>query len=482
VSGKQQPRIRTHPGNGRTYGDLAADFGTRYHLTPDPWQRLVLDDWLAERNGTWAATTCALSAPRQNGKNVAVELREIFGMVGNGERILHTAHQVRTAQAHFQRLKYFFGERANDPNAIFPELNKRVKRVRSANGQEAIELYNGGMIGISARSAQAGRGLSYDVLICDEAQDMSDDELEAISPVISAAPLGNRQTIFTGTPPGPRSNGEAFARIRAEGIGGHSVRLSYLEWSAQDGCDLDDAAQWATANPGLGIRINLDTIADERSRFSDEGFARERLGMWSSAAAAGHVISASLWAAQADQQSFADAHLALAVDVSPDRSVASVAVAGERPDGLWHCELAEQRAGVSWIPAYLAKLANSNPVRAIVIDGASQAHSLLDDLGRVGIRPTMTGPRDMASACGQFYDGVTEGWLHHIDQPQLNYALSVARKRSMLNGDAWGWNRKSADSDITPLVAATLAVWGARTTAVTKPIRKSNGERRVVVI
>jgi hypothetical protein len=30
-----------------------------------------------------------------------------------------------------------------------------------------------------------------------------------------------------------------------------------------------------------------------------------------------------------------------------------------------------------------------------------------------------------------------------------------------LVGDAWAWTRKAASADISPLVAATLAVWGA---------------------
>lgn len=68
-----------------------------------------------------------------------------------------------------------------------------------------------------------------------------------------------------------------------------------------------------------------------------------------------------------------------------------------------------------------------------------------------------TSPSDMAAACGQFYDQVMSGDLVHTGQPHLDAALAGARKRSMLNGAAWGWNRKSTSTDITPLVAASLA-------------------------
>jgi hypothetical protein len=51
----------------------------------------------------------------------------------------------------------------------------------------------------------------------------------------------------------------------------------------------------------------------------------------------------------------------------------------------------------------------------------------------------------------------------------------VARKRRL--GDAWAWNRKDTDSDITPLVAVTLALFGHAYTGVERPRpRKSSGK------
>lgn len=167
-------------------------------------------------------------------------------------------------------------------------------------------------------------------------------------------------------------------------------------------------------------------------------------------------------------------NLALAIDVSPDRSVASVALAGCRDDGTWHIELEEQKTGVNWIAAHVEQLLRANPdIRALVIDAASPASSIVDDLARRGVKPTMTQARDMARACAQIYDGIVEGTLHHTDQPQVNYALANARRRAL--GDAWAWNRKSATSDITPIVACTLALWGAQTPKdnITRPQPRS---------
>jgi phage terminase large subunit GpA-like protein len=86
----------------------------------------------------------------------------------------------------------FFGQKVNDPNARFPELNAMVVEIRKTNGQEAIVLNNGGMIELGARTGGAGRGSSFDVLVVDEAQEYEEDEQEALKPTISAAPGGDR--------------------------------------------------------------------------------------------------------------------------------------------------------------------------------------------------------------------------------------------------------------------------------------------------
>jgi len=484
VSVRQPPRVHVAPRRSKTFGDLAADLAGEYGLAPDDWQRFVLDDWLAESKGQWTSLTCGLSVPRQNGKNALLEVRELFGMVGRGERILHTAHEVKTAQKHFRRLMHFFGQQANDPGALYPELNELVTDIRRVNGQEAVILKNGGSVELVARSKNSGRGFTVDVLVMDEAQEMSEDALEALMPTTSAAPSGNPQWIFTGTPPGPKANGEVFTRVRAEALEGKSKRLAWHEWSCEpgDALDLDDQRNWHSANPALGTRLQFDVIEGERARFSDDGFARERLGMWEEAGS-DRVISSGAWFDCADETSVATDRFALAVDVSPDRSVSSVAFAGQRPDGEWHIELDEQRNGVGWLLQHIVRRCEANAIRAVVIDGASPAASLIDELSKRKIKVTTTGPREMAQACGSFFDGAVEGWLHHIDQPQLNAALGAARKRPLQ--DAWAWNRKNSALDITALVACTLALWGAQASAVKRPGRgrgRAVGERRVAVI
>lgn len=461
--------------------DDASFLSSRYGLSPDPWQFAVLEAWLGVRpDGKWAASRCGLAVPRQNGKNAIIEMRELFGMVVLGEKFLHTAHEVKTARKAFARLRSFF-----ENEHRYPELAAMVTDVRQTNGQEAIILANGGSCEFVARSKGSGRGFTVDCLVMDEAQDLNDDHIEALLPTISAAPRANPQQIFTGTPPGPSVSGEIFTRLRQDGHKGTDKRLAWHEWSCTPDADLDAPQSLATANPALGIRLHREVAEAERGTLSDAGYGRERLGMWDEVSGR-TVIDPHAWKLRADPASMAIERLTLAVDVSPDR-VAAVGLAGLRADGLWHVELDEHRTGVDWVPAWLEQRAERNRLHAVVLDelsGLVETRNGRHYVIGTSVEVTLASAqgRDMAIACAKFYDAVMDGSLKHTDQPQVNVALSVARKRAV-GATGWAWNRASATSDITPIVAETLALWGAQNQTVKKPTRKRSGEgRRATVL
>lgn len=456
MTGVQIPRVRLVPAARDNDFEDASFLAAQYGLKPDEWQENILEGWLGIRHdGKWAAARCGLAVPRQNGKNAVLEIRELYGMIVKGERILHTAHEVKTARKAFLRILSFF-----DNPRKYPELAGLCKEIRKTNGQEAIVLDNGGSVEFVARSKGSGRGFSVDVLVMDEAQELGDEALEALLPTISASP--NPQQIMTGTPPGPTVNGEVFVRMRAEGVDGKNRRLCWMEWGCDgEGVDLDSRENWAQANPALGIRLSYDTVADERGAFSDEGFARERLGMWDGAASL-RVISAATWGGLADPGSQASSKVAFAVDMSPDRQMASIAVASDVGERV-HVEATMNRScakGSRWIvDALLAAQQKWRPA-AIVVDAMSPAASLIPDLEAARVRIMVTNSTDMGKACGAFYDAAIIGGLVHTDQPELNTALAGARKRDINAEGRWAWNRKDATVDITPLVAVTLAAYG----------------------
>jgi phage terminase large subunit-like protein len=449
--GGQRPRVELVPEYVSSAGEEAVDFCTSIGLHLDPWQRHVVRESLGERrDGKYAAFEVAVLVPRQNGKGAILEARELAGLFLFGEGlILHSAHEFKTAQEAFRRVL------AHVENAS--DLRKRVARVRTSHGEEGIELKSGARLRFVARSTGSGRGFSGDTVILDEAYNLASEGMSALLPTLSARP--NPQIWYTSS--AGMASSDQLRRVRERGLAGESKRLAYFEWSAPADVDLDDRAAWAQANPALGIRITEEFIESERDAMDDTGFSRERLGIWFDPSAQ-MVIDGRKWAALADLDSRIDGPRVFAVDATPERSGAAIAVAGRRKDGLGHVEVADMRSGTGWVVDRVVELHQRHKPRAWVLDPASAAGAWIPALQERGIEPVLITGREMAQACGALYEDVVEnGALRHIDQPQLNAALSGARKRHL--SDAWAWHRRDSTVDISPLVAVTLAWHGVAT-------------------
>ena len=244
--------------------------------------------------------------------------------------------------------------------------------------------------------------------------------------------------------------------------------------------DLDDVEEWAKANPALGGRISWENVIAERSVASDEGFARERLGIWDGGTAS-RVISPDRWHGCADTKlRDAGGEVAVAVDVAPDRSSATIASAAWSTGGVPYVDVVETRRGEpDWGIEKFVQICAHHDVRAVVIQANSAAGTLIDPLRQAGVTVTAVAQGQMAKACGGFYDAVMDGNVKHLDQPALNMALSVGRRR-MIGDGGWGWSRRDSDADITPVVAATLALWGLTSAEIDAQPRVRTGRAAFV--
>jgi hypothetical protein len=462
VLGAQQPRIYCVPPSVSSAGDEAVDLCKQSGLILDPWEEFVLAHSLGEReDGSWSAFEVGLMVSRQNGKGAILEGRELAGLFLLDERlIIHSAHLFDTSLEAFRRLRELII--GND------ELSRRVKRISQAHGEEGIELVTGQRIRFRTRTKGGGRGFTGDCLILDEAMELSQAAHGALLPTLSARP--NTQVWYTGSAVDQQvhDHGLVFARVRARGHEGNDPRLAYFDWSndctIEDAHEIaDDPAAWAQANPGLGIRISGEHIEAERRSMDLRTFAVERLGVGDWPATDGSAdkrrIDVGKWQRLAEQDSQIDGAMCFAYDTRPDRSTSTIAVAGMRADGLPQVEIVDRKRGTGWLLERLAALEIRHEPVEIVCDGASPAASLVaraeKDFGMV-IRPL--GAREVAQACGAFYDAIEDAMLRHLGTDDMLAAIRGAATRDL--GDAWAWSRKSSSVDISPLVAATLALWG----------------------
>lgn len=357
-------------------------------------------------------------------------------------------------------------------NDDYPELKAAVKTIRQTNGQEAIVLVNGGSIEFIARSKSSGRGFTCDDLILDEAQELTDEQLEALRPVISAAPSGDPQTIYMGTPTPPTSPGTVLARMyKAAHSDAPPQRLAWLEWAVSEVGDILDRRRWRRVNPAIGIRLREETIGAEATSFSPESFARERLGWWDVHTDSDTDFPTAEWAACATDSPATDGYAAYAVKFGFDGSHVSLA-ACLRPDDTDkapHVELIDYRAmrgGVDWIVDFLtgADPAHAGPrwksSLGITIDGRAGAPVLVQALRDAGvyqriIRTPNAG--QVGEACAAFEQAITQKALTQYAQPIVDTATAYARHRPIGRSGLFGYepSRESIDSD--PLEAMALA-------------------------
>lgn len=468
LKGVQTPsQVSVLPKYASTLGDPCAELATICGLTPDPWQKLVLDTTLGrDRRGRWTAKTTCLAVPRQNGKNAIIEMLELYMAAVLGLKVLHTAHEIKTARKAFNRIAAFF-----DDDKL-PELKAMVHTIRRTNGQEGVYLKNGGCIEFSARTSGAARGFTADVLVMDEAQDLHDEALAALLPTISASPSGDPMIFVTGTPPTTRSDGDVWRRMRSEALAGNSKRTAWIEWAATPDeygeLDIMDPHVWEDANPALGIRLNPAEIYTELGAMSPDVFKRERLGMFEDTAVTA-VIPMPDWeecgdpAAQITCEADLDGidDMVLAVDYGPAMTSASIVAAWTDPETrLPTVEVIEHRSGhTRWVAPRVAELVESRPVTAVVIDGYGQRGTLVEDLQARGVGPTLIAVDYVKTAAEIFVDSVTGHRLRHSNQPSLTSTIPAARRQKV--GDRWKLARTpGTEVDVSPLIAAALAVRG----------------------
>lgn len=425
-------------------------------LPADPWQERVLDAMLGlDAAGGFAAFRVGMCVPRQNGKGAILEMRELAGVFLLGEMTLtHSAQQMNTSIDHMQRLVAAIEEGG---------LSDKIRRVYTASGAQSIWFKSGQVIRFQTRSRYGGRGLKGDLIVFDEAMFIADYMHSTLVPQLTTRE--RPQLVYAGSAADQTVHEHAlvWARLRAEALKGEDPELAYLEWSADfrnpsEVPDEIDMAQIARSNPAFGIRVSEKYVRNEWRTLDPRGRAVERynVGDWPNLEVqVQHVVDMARWAQLVDAESQIDGPVVFAFDVSPERSGA-IAAAGLRADGRFHVEVIQARKGTSWIAGWLAERVEAHRPFEVVCDSKGPVGSVLPAVEDAGVTVRTVDVGEHADACGKFVDLIAEADLRHLGQPVLEAALRGAATRPL--GDAWLWSRKSSGTDISPLVAATLAV------------------------
>jgi hypothetical protein len=467
------PRFCLIPERVSSLGPASVAFAERVGIPLDEHQRLILDAMMGvDAEGGWTSPENCVIEPRQNGKTSCLIVRCLYGLFELGEKHILFAGNMWSATHEAFLL-------AADVVQSNPELADLCK-VRYSASDLGFTLRDGGArLRFVTRSRQAARGAAGDLIIFDEAGWLDEATHNALLPTLSARSAGGKVQVFyagTAVDQTRHPDGVVLASIRRRGIRGDDPRLCFLEWSAEvldeDGNELppdrvpdevaSDPKVQRGCNPAMGARIAESHVDWEFRALDRRGFATERLGVgdWPAEdGLGGGPIDVEQWRSLEDPDSQITGPIVVGFDVGPKQQ-SSICVAGRRDDGLVHLECTDHRLSTGELVERLQQHLNERETRTVIVDAFGVAGAVVTQLEERGVDVHRVSGAEHAEAVGVLMEEVTEETLRHLGSLELLDAVRGAKLRSM--GDAHLWSRRHATVDISPLVAGSLAVWGAR--------------------
>lgn len=480
LRGLQEPRLYTLPPRAGTLVEDALDLWTVAGRELDPWQELSLDGiFSVDSFGLWTCTEWGELVARQNGKGdiiTAFCLAKLFLWPkpdGSPRTIVYTAHQFKTAQEMFRRMRFIIESSA----LLMGELRGGPRGIRTAHGEEGFELANGNRLLYLARSRNSGVGFTIDDLVVDEAQEASIAAMDALLPTMSS--VENTQVLFFGTVPDELNDAEYWEGVRDRGRAGNSPRTGWMEFNPEGSDDPDRAAKIdiysdeaaAAGNPGLGYRpgLTLEQIADERGapgvegRMSKDSYRRQRLSIWPNrrpeVAAKLSELDLEVWNRHADTEAaVAGDGVVLSLALGRAGAFGTIGAAVRLDSERIAVEHLHTERGTRWIAEKLKHLKAEHGNALVVLDPKNAA-PVLSSLDAAGVKYLPMNLDEIAAAHALFIEHVNAGLVPHRPQGEVTKSLELATTRNIGRAGVT-WEQSDPAKPISMAQAVTWALWG----------------------
>ena len=447
--GRQTPTAAVILPYRRSHGAEAVELYESTTRTARKWQKnLVKDICAVTPKGLWKHIKFGLAVPRQNGKNEVVLIRELYGLK-SGEHIIHTAHRTDTAHKAWERLL----DRVEKAGIMVVSSYK-------ARGKEHIEVEGGGKIEFRTRTNTGGLGESFDLLVYDEAQELTADQDNALKYTIAASK--NPQTIYIGTPPTPISAGTVFRKFRSEVLKSGGREAGWAEWSVERETDPWDKESWYETNPSLGQGLSERTVASE---IQDDvvDFNIQRLGLWIEYNLKSAFTKTEWERLKCEKLPELTGRLYVGIKYNKEASNVSMSIAARTQDGRIFVEAIdcrETRSGNAWIVQFLKSIAGH--ARRIIVDGASGQELLASELKDAKVqKPYMPTVKEVTAANAFFEAQVFGETICHMGQPSLCQIVENCDHRAIGSNGGFGYKSILEGADISILDSVILACWAA---------------------
>jgi hypothetical protein len=421
------------------------EFASRIGVELLPWQQQAAIRALElNEDGTYRFRTILILVGRQSGKTTLLKVWALWRMYVDGARlVLGSAQNLDIAR------EAWLG-------SVDLALAEGLPgKARYSNGEQCWTTADGARYRIAATTRGSGRGLSADLLVMDEVREQREwTAWSALSKTVIARPKGQIVCISNAGDDGSI----VLKSLREAALAEKDESLGILEWSAPDGCDINDPKMWAMALPGLGHILDESSVRAAIATDPPAVVRTELLCQHVSALNA--ALEGAGWGAGADPYgSVAPQREALrgAIDVSADGNHVALVVAADAGEGRvrvepvasWASTLEARRE----LPALLADL----KLKELVwFPGPCQA--LAPALAHLPYARKLT-QGEVSEACMGFADLVRAGMVLHNNDVLLDSQVATAAKQPQ--GDGWRFTRRGS-GNCNALYAAAGAAMSAR--------------------
>ncbi len=413
-----------------------------------PWQQLVADvGGELDSDGHLAYGSVVVTVMRQSGKTTLLLASEVDRCIapawGEPQLCIYSAQSGKEAREKLLDDQVPILE----DSGLWPLCKKGVRRV---NGSESITFRNRSRIAVMASKKSSGHGPTVSLGIIDEAFKDEDDRREqALIPAMATRRDSQLMVMSTAGTDASTYLLRKVEKGREAAVADSGTNTAYFEWSIPADADIDDPEVWWTYMPALGWSVFESKVADARGLLPDGEF-RRGFGNQPTGSHLEEIIPTEVWDDVQDPSAAAKRPFVFAVDVMPDRESASIAVAGGG-----NVEMVDSRPGTAWVIERCVDL-HGSWTGPFVIDADGPVGSLGDDLRAAGVEVVDASSQDVVSACARFYDAVADRKISIRPSAALDAAVDGLAKRSI--GDRFVWSRLTSRNDVTPLMAASLAV------------------------
>jgi hypothetical protein len=189
---------------------------------------------------------------------------------------------------------------------------------------------------IKALNRKAGRGLAgVGEVNIDELREQTDHKGWA---AVSKTVLTNDEAQIWCMSNSGDSSSVVLNHLRGVALGGNDPSLFHAEWSAPEGCDLDDLEAWAQANPSLGYTLTAEALRSALLTDPPNVFRTEVLCQ--SVDVLNTALDAGAWQSCADPAgSGGDGPVALCVETAMEGDQVVAVTAAPLPDGRFRLDV-----------------------------------------------------------------------------------------------------------------------------------------------